>query len=519
MSSVPPTPDPVSTSCGLCSLTCWHADAAADTGAAAVHGGCPRGREARALLQSEQRLLEPTMLAGATRRVLGWPVAITTAASRLAECVGRHGPNSVAVLAAASLPLEASWLLRQLAQDGLDTTQVGSLSSAIRGGAREDLDGFIGRTTSTCTREDLDSADLIVLVGADPHRTHPRLAVQLERAVETGAHVVVLHSAHTAAVKHAGTWIDPRRGTLCAFLLALLGRVRATLGRSGDLSAPIEASIDELISSCDEAKVLGVTGTQPEDLGQLTARLCQAERVVAIYDLDDTTERSEGDLLLLAGLLAALGKLTAHGSGLFLLHAEANQAGIALTDLHQDLGPALDSGNLRGLLVVGEDPLMRPELAPQLRALDTLVVLDAHASLTARMADVVLPIPSLAESSGTLVACDGRLGRLRPSVEPLCGRGLVPTLNELARRLGAPEQPDELEAIRARLAVEFGMDPGHLEQLRRDGARWERRVVLGDAAGSVTPCAGCWPVLEAPLGRLQALIEARHRRASRKEAS
>jgi len=512
------------TSCGLCSLACpQRQEVVGGTLTCSASIGpppCERSATGAPLLQTEKRLRTPGVGRSPQRQDESWTVAINAAADLLRGCVQRHGSNAVAVLCSSSLTLESAWMARQLALDGMNTTWICSLGNAIRGGQRQDLDPLLGHTSSTCTRGDLQRADVVLLVGADPHRSHPGLAVLLERAKANGARVVVLHSSYTDAVHDASHWLDPRRGTLSTLLASLVARVRTTMGSQlGAVSPSLGDAIEDALDGHDEAAACATTGTTSDDLEVLTTLLCEAERVVAVYDLDDTAERSQGDLALLAGLLAQLSALTAPGCGLLLLRAEANQAGIVLADLYCDLGPALEEGKLRGLLVIGEDPLSRPELAPGLRSLETLVVVDAHTSLTARTADVVLPMPTVIESTGTFVACDGCIKSLEPALSPPAGRQLHDIINALAVALGAPACPSDLHALRGLISAELGRDPSFLERLRAEAGSWDWRPMLGDRGGNLAHHADCWHVLNSSQNRLLELIEARRRHDTSKEAT
>ncbi len=519
-------PRTATSACGLCSLACTlelrcTADGRLECAPSTSHlPHCQRGDVGHTVLHREARLRSPRVVEGGRLRDVGWPVAMATAASHLLRCQHQHGARSVAVLCSNSLTLEAAWLVRQLALEGLNTTQVGSLANAVRCGPRQDLDALLGRTHSTCSREDLDRADLVLLVGADPARANPALASRLERAIAGGAHLAVLHSSYLELVRQAGTWIDARRGTLSLLLTSLLAQVLEIKGPEGSLLPG--ALAQKVALALEEPQLIeapAITGTEIEDLRGLAARLARAERVVAIYDLADTTERSDGDIPILAALLASLGKLLTPGSGLLLLRSEANEAGIELAELQDDLSCMLREDDLKGLLVIGEDPMMHPDLAPRLRNLEALVVLDAHDSLTAQLANVVLPTPTLAESEGTLVACDGHVRRIEPVHEITADRSITSILADLAERLGANPQADEPSLLRAALCEELGLAPGFLEQLRADGGRWSPPQVLGDGDPDLTPKVGCWPVLELAESRLAAILKARLQHGGRREAS
>jgi predicted molibdopterin-dependent oxidoreductase YjgC len=72
-----------------------------------------------------------------------------------------------------------------------------------------------------------------------------------------------------------------------------------------------------------------------------------------------------------------------------------------------------DAGqSVKALYVMGADPASeRPEWANNLDALEFLVVQELFLTETARLADVVLPAVSWAESNGTFTSCERRVQR------------------------------------------------------------------------------------------------------------
>jgi len=93
--------------------------------------------------------------------------------------------------------------------------------------------------------------------------------------------------------------------------------------------------------------------------------------------------------------------------------------GLTVTEMLQS---ALQ-GNLRGLYVMGENPMLSDPDVNHVRRclekLDFLVVQDIFLTETAQLADVVLPGTSYAEKDGTFTATDRRVQRVRKAIEPL----------------------------------------------------------------------------------------------------
>ncbi len=525
MSEACRTGSAVRSACPLCSLACPlelepgcdGTLTASSPAGSPVH--CRRGPWGLTALTTGPRLHTPSVRTRGQAEPASWPDAIAAAARGLETTIRRHGPEAVAVLASASLPLEASWLTRWLALEGLGTTQVGSVAAALRG-TRGDLDALLGRTASTCSVGDLARADLILVVGADPERSHPGLCLPLEAARRGGAEIIVLHSGYTQLASRADLWLDPRRGSLSTLLAASLASVRAQAVLPDGLPGELVAALQGADARVDPGELARVSGCDHTDLVELASRLLRARRVVAVYDLGDASERSRDDLPLLAGLLASVGGFSRPGSGLLLLGAEVNHYGVCLGDLHEDIGLLVREGGLRGLLVIGEDPTMQPWLEPGLRSLEHLVLIDAYPSGTADRADVVLPSPSLPESGGTFVASDGAVRIVEPALEPIAGRSLPSILVALGEALGAPEQDEALEEIRAELAPELGLSPAGFERLRRRGGRITWSSLRPGGTLTLEPEARSWPVPSGPRSRLEGLLASRREAGDlRREAS
>ena len=457
----------VPSACGFCSLACpldlhvvtdgllW---AASPVDALGRKGDlCAKGRFGTGLLQSGDRIRTPLVRKNGVLAPAGWEEALREAGRLLTECRRRHGAGSIAVLAADRMTREESRLVGRLAREGLGTGRVGSFGVLRRGGPRRDLDDFLGRTASTCRLEDLDDADAVVVVGADPGTTHPVLGMRLRRAARKGAAVVVVHSSEIDLVRPSTLWLNPRRGTSGVLLADVLRRIldSGAVDRrwTGSDDGEREALRDLLEGAAPGGadKACGVDSRKAEALAQA---VLGGKKVVAVYDLEETSERSSGDLALLARIQAATGHLVPPAGGLLLLGSDGNaEAAGPAAEGEADLPDASSPGRIRGAMVLLEDPLSDPEGENLLGGLETLVVADYCWTRTARAAQVVFPASTLAETDGTLVRFDGTLCPVKKACRPPGGRTTAEVIRDLAREIGGgipATLPDATRADRFR---------------------------------------------------------------------
>jgi formate dehydrogenase major subunit/formate dehydrogenase alpha subunit len=99
--------------------------------------------------------------------------------------------------------------------------------------------------------------------------------------------------------------------------------------------------------------------------------------------------------------------------------------------------------SLRGLLVVGENPLISDPNLNNVRntfhGYDFLAVSDIFLSDTAKLADVVFPAASFAEKEGTITSSERRVQRLHRAIAPVgASRPDSEIIMDLAGRMGYP---------------------------------------------------------------------------------
>src|SRR5436190_8793232 len=137
-------------------------------------GLCQKGWTAGALLGSPARLTTPLVRAGGELQPASWDAALDLVASRIQRLQTESGRDAVAVFGGGGLTNEKAYLLGKFARVALRTAQIDyngrfCMSSAAAASLRAfGLDRGLPFPVT-----DLASADVVLLVGANPAETMP----------------------------------------------------------------------------------------------------------------------------------------------------------------------------------------------------------------------------------------------------------------------------------------------------------------------------------------------------------
>ncbi len=185
---------------------------------------CSKGSALEETLGLEGRLLYPMrrQADGALARV-SWGAALDDAAKGLRRIVDRHGPDAVAVYLSGQLLTEDYYVANKLMKGfigsaNVDTNSRLCMASTVAGHKR----AFGADVVPGCY-EDLDEADLIVLVGSNAAWCHPILFQRIMRnKEERGAKLVVIDTRRTATAESADLFLQIAPGADQALFCSLL---------------------------------------------------------------------------------------------------------------------------------------------------------------------------------------------------------------------------------------------------------------------------------------------------------
>ncbi|MEM8703544.1 MAG: molybdopterin-dependent oxidoreductase, partial [Pseudomonadota bacterium] len=160
---------------------------------------CSKGSALGETLSFEDRIFHPQ--AGGKRT--DWPTALGLVADRFASAIRDHGPDSVAFYVSGQILTEDYYVANKLMKGfigsaNIDTNSRLCMASSVAGHRRA-----FGSDTVPGTYEDLETCDLLVLVGSNLAWCHPVLFQRVEAAKMANPHMRVVV-------------VDPRETATCA---------------------------------------------------------------------------------------------------------------------------------------------------------------------------------------------------------------------------------------------------------------------------------------------------------------
>jgi formate dehydrogenase alpha subunit len=429
------------------------------------HGGlCVRGRFGFQFIDSPARLGEPLTRRDGALAPTPWIEAVQGVVDRFAAIKAQHGPDAIAGLITARCTNEELYLFQKLMRGVIGTNQFDSSARYGHLNFVRASQQMLGVGRMAIDSEDVTKAKTLLLVGTNITETNPVFAVRVKEAIRVyKSQVIVADSGVTNIAKLASHPLRVTAGTEGWFLRGLVKSVIAQdLVDADVVQARPEAfrALKDAVDAVSLEQVGSRTGVSIEQLNEAAALFAEAPRAVILLG-EGIVRRPRGyDHVLTAMDLAwVTGKLGRAGSGVGTVTEEPNEQGAvdmgaapeflpgqARYDNEQararfakaweatlpsasggvSLMEILDrcrSGRIKALYVVGENPLgtlpAAADVHGALARLEYLVVQEPFLTETAKMAHVVLPACTFAEKDGTMTNQEGKVQRVRASMDPV----------------------------------------------------------------------------------------------------
>jgi assimilatory nitrate reductase catalytic subunit len=452
---------------------------------------CSKGAALGETIDLEGRLLHPKVN-GADA---DWDTALDLVAQKFTAAIAEHGPESVAFYASGQLLTEDYYVANKLMKGfigaaNIDTNSRLCMASSVAGHKRA-----FGTDTVPGTYEDLEQADLIVLVGSNLAWCHPVLYQRIAAAKEARPNMRIIN-------------IDPRRTAttdladmhLCiapdgdiALFNGLLAHLADTDKLDGDFTARHVNGTSAAIAAAQGSDPLQ-SGLTPQELAQFYGLWAKTEKVVTVYS-QGVNQSSNGTDKVNAILNChlATGRIGRAGAGPFSVTGQPNamggrevgglanmlanhleldnpdhqqivrdfwnsptictQAGLKAVDLFQ----ACETGQIKALWVMSTNPAVSlPDsdgVAAAIAKVPFVVTSDIMEKTdTNNLAHVLLPATGWGEKDGTVTNSERRISRQRAFLPaPASARPDWQIISDVATRMGfgaafAYEKPADIFA-------------------------------------------------------------------------
>ncbi|MBS4048893.1 MAG: molybdopterin-dependent oxidoreductase [Alphaproteobacteria bacterium] len=454
------------TTCPYCGVGCGLKVARAADGSVDVKGdadhpanfgrACSKGSALGETLGLDGRLLYPTV-DGAR---VDWDTALDRVAAVFSDTIAAHGPDSVAFYVSGQLLTEDYYVANKLMKGfigsgNIDTNSRLCMASAVAGHKRA-----FGTDTVPGIYEDLELADLVVLVGSNLAWCHPVLFQRLAaaKAERPELTVEVIDPRRTMTARSADLHLALNPGSDVALFNGLLLHLQETGRVDADFVADHTNGLDAALAAARKlslADVAEITGLSQAELRRFYDLFARTERVVTGFSMGINQSSAGSDkvnAILNCHLLT--GRIGKVGAGPFSITGQPNAMGgrevgglanqlachMELGDADHrrivqsfwnspriadkpglkavDLFRAVKDGRVKAIWIAGTNPAdslpEADEVVAALKACPFVVVSDVMQSTdTARHAHVLLPAAAWGEKDGTVTNSERRISRQR----------------------------------------------------------------------------------------------------------
>lgn len=437
---------------------------------------CSKGSALGETLGTEGRLLTPMI----GDRKAGWDETLDLVANKFRGVIAEHGPDAVAFYVSGQLLTEDYYVANKLIKGFIGTANIDTnsrlcMASTVAGHKRA-----FGTDTVPGTYEDLEEADLVVLVGSNLAWCHPVLyqRIAAAKAARPNMKVVNIDPRRTATTDLADLHLQIAPGSDVALFNHLLAQ---SVDRGIVADEFVTNHVNDFDAAVEAARLsdISATGLTEADLAAFAELWLSTEKTVTVFSQGVNQSTSGADKVnSILNCHLATGRIGRPGMGPLSATGQPNAMGgrevgglanmlAAHLDIENyehrqtvqsfwqsptvpesaglkavDMFNAVESGKIKALWVMCTNPAQSmPEADRVRKAIDNcpfVVVSDMYATTdTAKVADVLLPATGWGEKTGTVTNSDRMISRQRSILEaPGQARHDWQIICDVAKRMG-----------------------------------------------------------------------------------
>ena len=391
-----------------------------------------------------------------------WEEALDFAAGSMARLAQAHGGRAIAGFGSAKCSNEEAYLFQKLIRQGFGHNNVDHCTRLCHASSVAALMENVGSGAVTATFNQIENAEVAILIGANPIENHPVAATYFKQFTKRGGKLIVMDPRGVGLRRFATHMLQFRPGGDVSMLNAIMHVIveeglydQAYIEK---FTENWEAEKAHLAAFAPE-KMEAICGIPAETLRAVARDFATAKAGMIFWGMGISQHIHGTDnsrcLIALALMTGNVGK---PGAGLHPLRGQNNVQGasdaglipmflpdyqtVTSVDIRgkfssvwgsgdwsaekgltvTEILDAVHQGDIRGMYILGENPAMSdPDVTharEALASLEHLVVQDIFLTETANYADVILPAAAFYEKSGTVTNTNRQVQMGRPAVSP-----------------------------------------------------------------------------------------------------
>ncbi|RYH01539.1 formate dehydrogenase subunit alpha [Salipiger sp. IMCC34102] len=395
-------------------------------------------------------------------REASWEEAMEVAAKGLTRLRDSEGGERIAGFGSAKCTNEEAYLFQKLIREGFGHNNVDHCTRLCHASSVAALMENVGSGAVTATFNEIENADVAIIIGANPIENHPVAATYFKQFAKRGGKLIVMDPRGQALSRHASHMLQFKPGTDVAMLNAICNViVEEGLYDQQYIDGYTENWDNERehLRRFTPEKMAEVCGIDADTLRDVARTFAGAQAAMIFWGMgvSQHTYGTDNSRCLIS-LALMTGQIGRPGTGLHPLRGQNNvqgasdaglipmylpdyqsvteedirfsfqevwgndrinpERGLTVTEILE----AVHAGKIKGMFIQGENPAMSdPDLdhaRGALAKLEHLVVQDIFLTETANYADVILPASAFAEKTGTVTNTNRQVQMGRPAVAP-----------------------------------------------------------------------------------------------------
>ena len=394
-------------------------------------------------------------------REASWEEALDVAANGFIKHRDISGKR-IAGFGSAKCSNEEAYLFQKMIRQGFGHNNVDHCTRLCHASSVAALLENVGSAAVTATFNEIENADVAIVIGANPTENHPVAATYFKQFAKRGGKLIVMDPRGQGLKRHAEHMLQFRPGADVSMLNAIMHVIVEEQLYDQQYIESYTENWDAMkthLKAFSPEKMSEFCGIDAETLRAVARDFAGAKSAMIFWGMGVSQHiHGTDNSRCLISLALMCGQVGRPGTGLHPLRGQNNVQGASDAGLipmflpdyqsvtddgvrsafneiwHSDsIAPekgltvteimdAVHDGDITSMYVLGENPAMSDPDAYHARAalakLDHLVVQDIFLTETANYADVILPASAWAEKTGTVTNTNRQVQMGRPAIAP-----------------------------------------------------------------------------------------------------